>query len=68
MFIMSPFLSISLLVFAMLVAHIQLGFQLFIVQKTSLHGSKLKGYTERLQTWNIRRRHLGADPRPTDEV
>jgi len=31
------------------------------------HDDELKGCTERLQTWNVPR-HLGADPRPTDEV
>jgi len=34
---------------------------------SGLQDDELKGCTERLQTWNIPR-HLGADPRPTDEV
>jgi len=34
---------------------------------SGLQDDELKGCTDRLQTWNIPR-HLGADPRPTDEI
>jgi len=34
---------------------------------SGLPDDELKGCTERLQTWNIPR-HLGADPRPTDDI